>query len=81
VCIGEGDTELLAYDNAEQVKWAEIYQGISDAVDALFELREYGYYFVQPKAVASDWKCKHCGNGGRTVKQGKTVCFGCGREA
>jgi hypothetical protein len=48
VCIGEGDTELLAYDNAEQFKWAEIYQGVSDAVDALFELRENGYYFVPP---------------------------------
>lgn len=26
-------------------------------------------------------RCGHCGNAGRTVEGGKTVCFGCGRPA
>jgi hypothetical protein len=29
----------------------------------------------------AEWRCEHCGNSGRVVKGGKTVCFGCGRPA
>ena len=47
VFIGTGDTEESAMDNSELVKDGELsYQGVSDAVDALFELEEKGYYFV-----------------------------------
>ena len=43
-------------------------------------LAEAHYSPVQPKAAKTEWKCSHCGNGEWTVKQGKTVCFGCGRS-
>jgi hypothetical protein len=48
VWIGVGDTEESAMDNSVLTKGSEIYQGVTDAVDALFELRENGYHFVPP---------------------------------
>ena len=48
VSIGVGATEDIAMDNSECVKGSELYDGVSDAVDALFELRENGYHFVPP---------------------------------
>lgn len=48
VLIGVGSNMDQAMDNAELVKGSELYEGVSDAVDALFELRENGYHFVPP---------------------------------
>lgn len=49
VWIGEGNTEESASATAVYVSGSERYEGVTDAVDALFELRKNGYYFVPNK--------------------------------
>jgi len=47
VSIGTGATEEAAMDSAECIKENILnYQGVTDTVEALSELREKGYYFV-----------------------------------